>query len=189
MNRTHSDFWQCVTGAGLKNVGNSCYLNSVLQCVIYTPAMLTYLLTCDHAKSCKYFDGLMTATHATQALNSHSAHCAKLNSTPRYVDTWLIARWHASDTLTLQTVLDPQYAWITPIEFLKNLRREYIPYNHYILWINVCRTDLGDFFLYNQEDAHEFASSILNRTHRVLYQQYKDNFIKQNPGVSFAIDK
>jgi ubiquitin carboxyl-terminal hydrolase 36/42 len=40
-------------GAGLKNVGNSCYLNSVLQCVIYTPAMLTYLLTCDHAKGCK----------------------------------------------------------------------------------------------------------------------------------------
>jgi hypothetical protein len=49
--------------------------------------------------------------------------------------------------------------------------------------------DLGDFYLYNQEDAHEFASSILNRTHRVLYQQYKDSFIKQNPGVPFAIDK
>jgi ubiquitin C-terminal hydrolase len=124
-------------GAGLKNVGNSCYLNSVLQCVIYTPAMLTYLLTCDHAKGC-----------------TQQPFCALCE-----------IEEHA------KTVLDPQYAWITPIEFLNNLKH------------------LGDFYLYNQEDAHEFASSILNRTHRVLYQQYKDSFIKQNPGVPFAIDK
>ncbi|KVH88052.1 Peptidase C19, ubiquitin carboxyl-terminal hydrolase 2 [Cynara cardunculus var. scolymus] len=37
---------------GLKNCGNSCYANAVLQCLIYTPPLTAYLLEGIHSKAC-----------------------------------------------------------------------------------------------------------------------------------------
>ncbi|XP_060950737.1 ubiquitin carboxyl-terminal hydrolase 42 [Limanda limanda] len=39
-------------GAGLQNMGNTCFLNSALQCLTYTPPFANYLLTGEHAKTC-----------------------------------------------------------------------------------------------------------------------------------------
>ncbi|XP_053301855.1 ubiquitin carboxyl-terminal hydrolase 42-like, partial [Pleuronectes platessa] len=39
-------------GAGLKNMGNTCFLNSVLQCLTYTPPFANFLLTGEHSKTC-----------------------------------------------------------------------------------------------------------------------------------------
>lgn len=41
-------------GAGLHNVGNTCYLNSVLQCLTYTEPFVAYLQTGKHTSSCKF---------------------------------------------------------------------------------------------------------------------------------------
>ncbi|KAI7733324.1 hypothetical protein M8C21_021317, partial [Ambrosia artemisiifolia] len=38
---------------GLKNCGNSCYANAVLQCLIYTPPLAAYLLEGLHSKACE----------------------------------------------------------------------------------------------------------------------------------------
>jgi ubiquitin carboxyl-terminal hydrolase 36/42 len=40
-------------GAGLQNLGNTCYLNSVLQCLTYTEPFAAYLQSGKHKSSCK----------------------------------------------------------------------------------------------------------------------------------------
>lgn len=40
-------------GSGLTNLGNTCFLNSALQCLTYTPPLANYLMNGDHKKKCK----------------------------------------------------------------------------------------------------------------------------------------
>ena len=44
---------QCI-GAGLTNMGNSCFLNSVLQCMTYTPPLYNYLMSNHHKQKCAF---------------------------------------------------------------------------------------------------------------------------------------
>ncbi|KFP75253.1 Ubiquitin carboxyl-terminal hydrolase 42, partial [Acanthisitta chloris] len=39
-------------GVGLQNLGNTCFLNSTLQCLTYTPPLANYMLSLEHTKSC-----------------------------------------------------------------------------------------------------------------------------------------
>ena len=40
-------------GPGLFNLGNTCFLNSVIQVLTYTPPLVNYLATQEHSRTCK----------------------------------------------------------------------------------------------------------------------------------------
>ncbi|XP_019731408.1 ubiquitin carboxyl-terminal hydrolase 36 isoform X2 [Hippocampus comes] len=46
--------WERVyrVGAGLHNLGNTCFLNSTVQCLTYTPPLANYLLAKEHSRVC-----------------------------------------------------------------------------------------------------------------------------------------
>ncbi|KAJ7412994.1 ubiquitin carboxyl-terminal hydrolase 42-like protein [Pitangus sulphuratus] len=39
-------------GPGLRNLGSTCYINVILQCLTYTPPLANYLLSCEHSQLC-----------------------------------------------------------------------------------------------------------------------------------------
>ncbi|XP_075034021.1 ubiquitin carboxyl-terminal hydrolase 36 [Mixophyes fleayi] len=47
--------WERVSrvGAGLQNLGNTCFLNSTVQCLTYTPPLANYLLSKEHTRNCQ----------------------------------------------------------------------------------------------------------------------------------------
>ncbi|RUP49384.1 hypothetical protein BC936DRAFT_142635 [Jimgerdemannia flammicorona] len=56
-----SPTWQEVrpVGPGLVNLSNTCFLNSVMQCLAYTPPLANFLLSGEHGESCKSTDNCM----------------------------------------------------------------------------------------------------------------------------------
>uniref|UniRef100_A0A8C9F179 USP domain-containing protein n=1 Tax=Pavo cristatus TaxID=9049 RepID=A0A8C9F179_PAVCR len=52
-------------GVGLFNLGNTCFINSALQCLTYTPPLANYMLSLEHTQSCNYQGFCMMCTMET----------------------------------------------------------------------------------------------------------------------------
>lgn len=50
-------------GAGLHNLGNTCFLNSTVQCLTYTPPLANYLLSKEHSRACEYSNPALKCCH------------------------------------------------------------------------------------------------------------------------------
>ncbi|VTJ90217.1 Hypothetical predicted protein [Marmota monax] len=65
--------WQrpSAAGAGLQNMGNTCYVNAALQCLTYTPPLANYMLSQEHCQRCPRHRVCMLCVmqaHVTRAL-------------------------------------------------------------------------------------------------------------------------
>ncbi|KAJ2695871.1 hypothetical protein FB645_006351 [Coemansia sp. IMI 203386] len=63
-------------GPGLNNLGNTCFLNSVLQCLTYTPSLAEYMLTREHSASCRAGDNCLLCrfeAHVVRALSKRES--------------------------------------------------------------------------------------------------------------------
>ena len=57
-------------GAGLVNLGNTCFLNSTLQCLIYTAPLVNYLMSEDHCNTCMLYSFKLLIICSSE-LNGH----------------------------------------------------------------------------------------------------------------------
>lgn len=72
-------------GAGLQNMGNTCFLNSALQCLTYTPPFANYLLTREHSKTCKLVcqgASLHQGSYCVLVQSCSNCHTKLVNVTP-----------------------------------------------------------------------------------------------------------
>ncbi|KAJ2337977.1 hypothetical protein GGF43_006985, partial [Coemansia sp. RSA 2618] len=70
--------WRTVrpVGPGLNNLGNTCFLNSVLQCLTYTPPLAEYMLAREHSDSCRAGDNCVLCkfeAHVGRALSKRES--------------------------------------------------------------------------------------------------------------------
>ncbi|KAJ3059999.1 Ubiquitin carboxyl-terminal hydrolase 36, partial [Podochytrium sp. JEL0797] len=72
-------------GPGLQNLGNTCFLNSTLQCLTYTPPLALYLLSRSHSQKCRQTSFCTFCELEKHVMRSLSGVRGKATITPKSI--------------------------------------------------------------------------------------------------------
>jgi ubiquitin carboxyl-terminal hydrolase 36/42 len=114
-------------GCGLHNLGNTCFLNSVLQVLIYTPPLVQYMMTKTHSKKCGMqgfcffcaMETLSSRCHSGQAAESPDHIVANLRSLSKTFQKYRQEDAHELLRFGLDAL---QKSWLSSFPKIKNPR-------------------------------------------------------------------
>ncbi|RLV92085.1 hypothetical protein DV515_00013936 [Chloebia gouldiae] len=147
--------WERVhrVGAGLSNLGNTCFLNSALQCLTYTPPLTNYLLSREHGRNCEWGPG--SGRREGRAASACPAHSAALStSVPGSGAHGSFCMMCSMQNHTIQTFANSGNA-IKPLSIIRDLKK--ISHN----------LRFG-----RQEDAHEFLRYTIDAMQKACLNGY-----------------
>lgn len=165
-------------GAGLENVGNTCYLNSALQCLTYTPPFANYMLSQEHSATCNDVLRYLRKKHFFKfrmyrftLLECHQDLIAYVHVEGKKHGFCMMCTMQAH----ISEVFKKSGDTITPVKVLAVLNCKYnrkAPLPAHLLVIQTrtdsvdqsltCLTVIANHFHFGrQEDAHEFLQCTL----------------------------
>ena len=125
--------WERVyrVGAGLHNLGNTCFLNSTVQCLTYTPPLANYLLSKEHSRTCKYLIQALKCLNSPVFLNTvHAYMVLSYGNDCGSVSSWCPVCWRACTNVTMECELkqlekkNKDCCWLTTlITFIPSLKQ------------------------------------------------------------------
>ncbi|RMB92068.1 hypothetical protein DUI87_31597 [Hirundo rustica rustica] len=146
-------------GAGLYNLGSTCYLNVVLQCLTYTPPLANYLLSRQHSRFCHQQGFCMMCImedHVRKVLYS-SASAIRPRAVIRDLKFTCLSCKTVSDfykvfldiLLKIKVVVYPEYLNLRP--YMSDPAGEPLLYSLYAVVVHSGHTCLGGhFFCYTK---------------------------------------
>lgn len=187
-------------GAGLNNHGNTCFLNSVVQCITYTPPLANYLLAKEHSRSCTCRPHINTSPlpplHSSflSFFPCSFVPPARSTSIPEPIISFhhlllsslLLSPFYQGKIigLCMMCILEKQVARalsnggaISPIEIVQNIRSTYTVPNALFILTLIAEIAPG-FRPGRQEDAHEFLRFVLDGAQKsCLYPMKDDKYV------------
>lgn len=154
---------------GLTNLGNTCYLNSILQCLIHTPVLMHYVSGQAYVEDLeKSIINYLTTNR--QAVNGTTVNALRDQTTAWHFYVVLKLAWQSGGRIAPQSLHRSLCRSITELSARTDHERSRVlSYNHYLRMA--------------QEDAHEMLFFILDRLHTELSIYNCIRWRDDQPGV------
>ena len=138
--------------AGLSNLGNTCYMNSILQCISATPNFVAYLLDNEYKEDLEYNVKHKMARKVREKLEDKDA---PITLSAMDFDT------ECKSTITYQLHYLLKEMWTQQVEITPRTFKKIIGTKNEL------------FSGYDQNDSQEFLGLLLNSVHDELKQEKK----------------